>query len=300
MTTGGGAEPRAAPPRPTDAVVVKLGGSILRDLSAAWWDDFAGTALAHPRTVLVHGWSRELAALDPAHGRPEAFVRDRYGNRSRLTTPGVLDDIERVSADIARRVAAELSRQGPRTLHHVLGHHGLLTAGEGERLWWRDRVLVELDNLVGPPRHVDLAHLPAPGHTVLVTPLARDPRGRTVNTDADRAAAALAGALGSSCLVLVTDVPHVRVDGAPVRALAAEDLSALRHKGVTGGMRKKLHAAAEALRAGVETVVIGNGPVGALRTGRLGTVIARERGAGHDTERETAVHPARPGSPPGG
>ncbi|MFE0100620.1 acetylglutamate kinase [Streptomyces sp. NPDC059009] len=283
---GGGPADGRAP----GTLVVKLGGSVLHELSSAWWDDLAALTRSGTRTVLVHGWSKQLAALDPAHGRPEAFVRDRHGNRSRLTTPGVLADIRQVSTSIHAYVADQLAHRDL-TTHHILGSDGLLSAHPGERLWWQGRALVEIDNLVGPPHRVDatrLADAAAHADCTLVTPLARDPHGRVVNTDADRAAAALAAALRAPCLVLVTDVPHVLVGGRPVRRLALSAVSGLRRE-ATGGMRKKLHATAEALRCQVPRVVIGNGPVSSLAGGRRGTLIegpsadeARKRHASGD------------------
>lgn len=257
-------------------LVVKLGGSVLAELPVSWWDDLA--EVAHDASlVLVHGWSKALGEWSREQGRPAVFLRDRYGNRSRLTTPHVIEDIAQVSTRIRDQIGTQLSTRGVQ-LDTVVGDRGLLRAGRAERLWWRDRRLVELDNLVGPPEAVDLRCLPSPAATpspaLLVTPLARDPRGRTVNTDADRAAAALAAALRAEVLVLVTDVPHVRLDGTPAHGLDHADLPAA-HRAAGDGMRKKLQAAHEALNAGLAAVVIGNGPVSALRTGRRGTVIRR-------------------------
>ncbi|UOZ07047.1 hypothetical protein [Amycolatopsis sp. WQ 127309] len=258
-------------------LVVKLGGSCVEQLDELWWDDLAGVIRAR-RVLLVHGWSGPLGRFDPRHGRPAAFLRDRYGNRSRWTTPQVIEDIRVVSASVRAAIAGKLAARGLR-VEGVLGCDGLLLAGPGERLWWQDGRLVELDNLVGPVASVDPSRLtacsPDPAST-LVTPLARDAGGRTVNTDADRAAAALAGALGAAALVLVTDVPNFFIDGEPVERLAAAE--AIRHRDgkTTGGMRKKLRAAVEALENGTPEVVLGNGSVTAMVAGGAGTAITRE------------------------
>ncbi|MCQ6554497.1 acetylglutamate kinase [Streptomyces sp. C10-9-1] len=259
-------------PPPT---VVKLGGSCLETLAEAWWDDLARHAREHP-VVLVHGWSRPLKALRPRYRDGSAILRDRYGNQSRWTTPEVLADIRTVSARLGEEILRRLERRGL-AAERILGSDGLVTAGEGERWWWKDRQLVELDNLVGPITGVDPALLKnlAPGRTCLVTPLARNGTGREVNTDGDRAAAAVAGALGAGGLVLVTDVPHLLVDGEPVPRITARAAAEFRDRKATGGMRKKLRAAGEALDAGVGRVVIGSAPVTELLAGSTGTVITR-------------------------
>ncbi|WP_051795506.1 hypothetical protein [Streptomyces sp. NRRL S-87] len=259
----------------TAPTVVKLGGSCLDALADGWWDDLARHGHEQP-LVLVHGWSKPLKRLHPRYSEPSAVLRDRYGNQSRWTTPEVIADIKTVSAGMAEDVFARLERRGI-AAERLLGSEGLVFAGEGERWWWRDKQLVELENLVGPITGVDPTALKntQPGHAYLVTPLARNAVGQEVNTDADRAAAALAGATGARDLVLVTDVAHLLIDGEPVREITAEAAAAFRDKGATGGMRKKLRAAGEALERGVERVVIGSAPVSDLLAGRTGTVITR-------------------------
>ncbi|MFJ9343339.1 acetylglutamate kinase [Streptomyces sp. NPDC101733] len=260
---------------PTTPTVVKLGGSCLDSLEESWWDDLAEHGREHP-LVLVHGWSKPLKELHPRYREPSAIIRDRYGNQSRWTTTEVIDDIKSVSTVMAEDVFSRLERRGI-AAERLLGSDGLVRAGEGERWWWRNKQLVELENLVGPITGVDAAALKnlQPGHAYLVTPLARNGTGQEVNTDADRAAAAIAGATRARDLVLVTDVAHLLIDGEPVREIGAEAAAAFRDKGATGGMRKKLRAAGEALDGGVERVVIGSAPVTDLLAGRTGTVITR-------------------------
>ncbi|MEU7553009.1 acetylglutamate kinase [Streptomyces sp. NPDC044571] len=259
-------------PAPT---VVKLGGSCLDDLDGAWWDDLAEYGRDRP-LILVHGWSKPLKQLSPRYSEPSAILRDRYGNQSRWTTPEVIEDIKTVSAALSDQVFELLEPRGI-TAERLLGSDGLISAGEGERWWWQGKQLVELANLVGPISGVDPAPLKnlQAGHAYLVTPLARNAAGQEVNTDADRAAAAIAGAVGAADLVLVTDVAHLLIDGEPVRRITAEAATRFRDKGATGGMRKKLRAAGEALERGAERVVIGSAHVTDLLAARTGTVITR-------------------------
>ncbi|MEU5950677.1 acetylglutamate kinase [Streptomyces sp. NPDC047525] len=257
--------------------VVKLGGSCLDDMADSWWDDLVAHGQERP-LVLVHGWSKPLKQLNARYTEPSAILRDRYGNQSRWTTPEVIADIKTVSAKLGDDIIRRLQRRGL-TAERVLGSDGLVQAGEGERWWWRDKQLVELDNLVGPITGVDpgqLANLRS-GHCCIVTPLARNTAGQEVNTDADRAAAAVAAATAATALTLVTDVPHLLIDGTPVRQICAAEAARFRDHGATGGMRKKLRAAGEALERGVGRVHIGSAPVSQMLAARTGTVITRER-----------------------
>lgn len=262
----------------TAPLVVKLGGSALDDLSGPWWDDLAEHARHRP-LLLVHGWSKPLKRLGGRHADPAAVLRDRYGNQSRWTTPEVIADIKTVSARLGADVLDRLERRGI-TARRLLGSDGIVAAGAGERWWWREKQLVELDNLVGPITGVDPRPLGElrPGQAHLITPLARNAAGQEVNTDGDRAAAALAGAVGAATLVLVTDVPHLLVDDAPVTRIGADDAARFRDRKATGGMRKKLRAAGEALERGVPSVVLGSGSVSDLLAARTGTVVVPEAG----------------------
>ncbi len=258
------------------STVVKLGGSCLEDMTEAWWDDLAHHARDNS-LVLVHGWSKPLKRLNPRYTEPTAVLRDRYGNQSRWTTPEVIDDIHKVSDALGEQVIGLLTQRGV-SASRLLGSDGLLRAGPGERWYWRAKELVEIDNLVGPITDVDPSALDgsaARAHVYLVTPLARDAEGREVNTDADRAAAAVAGATATEVLTLVTDVPFLLIDGEPVRRISARDAELFRDKGATGGMRKKLRAAGEALDRGVERVIIGSAPISDLLAERTGTVITK-------------------------
>lgn len=272
----------SAPPLPPDdgsrPLVVKVGGSCVDDLDESWWDDLAGVVDSRP-VLLVHGWSGPLGRFDPQHGEPAAFLRDRYGNRSRWTTPQVIDDIQLVCTELRAAVVRKLADRGV-LIEGVLGSDGLLLTGEGERLWWHKGRLVEIDNLVGPVAAVDTSLLTGGEHAyrggTLVTPLARDAAGRTVNTDADRAAAALAGSLGAAALILVTNVPHFFVGGEPISHLTAAQAIHHRDGKTTGGMRKKLRAAVEAIESGTPKVVLGNDLVTTLLSEESGTVITRQ------------------------
>ncbi|MDT0615376.1 amino acid kinase family protein [Streptomyces lancefieldiae] len=257
-------------------IVVKLGGSCLDDMADSWWDDLVAQGQEHA-LVLVHGWSKPLKRLNPRYTEPSAILRDRYGNQSRWTTPEVIADIKTVSAELGEDVVRRLRDRGM-PAERVLGSDGLVQAGEGERWWWRGKELVELDNLVGPITGVNperLADL-RPGHCYIVTPLARNAAGQEVNTDADRAAAAVAAATAAPALTLVTDVPHLLINGSPVRQICAAEAAKFRDRGATGGMRKKLRAAGEALDRGVRRVHIGSAPVSQMLAARTGTVITRE------------------------
>ncbi|MEX1141456.1 MAG: hypothetical protein WD993_08450 [Thermoleophilaceae bacterium] len=269
-----------------DLLVVKVGGSCLDELEPAWWDALAEAVHAAERPtklVVVHGWSRMVSAATP-DGQPD-FVVDKHGHRSRYTTPEVLDQIVGIAAELRDRIAAVLRERGL-TVGSVDGaDSGLLHAEVRQNMWWVGDDLVPLTNLVGPVRDVDatiLDALLAESDAAIVSPLARAAGHPRVNTDADRAAAAIAGAGGARSLVLVMDAEAFEADGEVVSRTTRAELPRLAGH-AKGGMAKKLRAVEEGFARGVERVAIGRAPVPDLLAGRAGTLIdgSAEEGGAH-------------------
>jgi [amino group carrier protein]-L-2-aminoadipate 6-kinase len=274
--------PHRAPrrPRPPGLLVVKVGGSCLDELAPAWWDQLAEHMRAtagdgpRPKLVVVHGWSRMVSAETP-EGQPD-FIVDKHGFRSRYTTPAVLEEIGRVAANLRERIAGLLRERGLRTQTVCGASSRLLHAEVRQNMWWIGDELVPLTNLVGPVREVDEARLDvllAESDAIVVSPLAVAAEYPMVNTDADRAAAAIAGTGDAERLVLVMDADTFQADGAPVRNAVRSELKGLA-KHAKGGMAKKLRAVEEAFAGGVHHVAIGSASVPDLLGGKAGTLIS--------------------------
>jgi [amino group carrier protein]-L-2-aminoadipate 6-kinase len=258
-------------------LVIKIGGSVIRDLDADWWDDVAAASLQH-QAVFVHGWSRPLRDLQQARGRQPVFLTDQHGHRSRLTDAEVLSEIVEVSGTLRALIRAQLARRGVRALGLEAARDGLLRATVRPQRWWIDRRLQPMTNLVGPVQAVNAIALRSwleQADALIVTPLAHTAQQPYVNVDGDRAAAKIAAELRAPALVLVTDVDGVLVDGVPVRRLALASLPSVRSQ-LDRGMRKKVAAAAAAVNDGVPLVVIGRAAVTALVAGRAGTQLSAD------------------------
>ncbi|GAA2340068.1 hypothetical protein GCM10010170_022690 [Dactylosporangium salmoneum] len=254
-------------------MVAKVGGSVLEALPPPWWDDAAAVARGRG-LVLVHGWSAPLRAAQLAAGRQPLVLTSQHGRRSRFTDAEVLGDIRRTSAGLTALAAREMSARGATVAMVDAAAARILTAEVRPQRWWVDGELRRLENLVGPVRAVDavaLARWRRAVDALVVTPLAVAPGHPAVNTDADRAAAWIATALGAPELVFVTDVPGVLIDGAVRRRLRAGEADAAAE--ASGGMRKKLDAATAALGRGLTRAVIGRAPIGELLAGRAGTEV---------------------------
>jgi len=247
-----------------DLTVVKVGGGRGID-PAAFTDGFARFVSGGRRAVLVHGGSHETNELAERLGRPPRFLTSPSGHTSRRTDPEALDIfLMAYCGRVNKRIVERLRARGVDAIG-LSGMDGGVWRAERKsaiRAVADGRTVIIRDDLTG--RVVDAAAdllrlLIDAGRTPVLTPPAITPDGVAVNVDADRAAAATAGALGARTLLLLSNVPGVLGDPDDPATLIerAGDFDTVR-AAASGRMKNKVLAAEEALRAGVERVVIGS------------------------------------------
>jgi acetylglutamate kinase len=229
--------------------VVKLGGNELD--RPAWLEECARALVALDPVVVVHGGGRAVSAWSERLGLP---VERRDGLR--ITTPEIAEVVELVlGGPVNRHVVAALRAAGLDAVGLSGVDGGLLTARPGAP---------DLGH-VGEIAHVRAALLESfllAGLTPVIAPMAPeagDGAAAPRNVNADDAAAAIAGALRATELLLVSDVPGVQADGLVQPVLDGGDVDSLIETGAAvDGMAAKLRAATAALRAGARAVRIGD------------------------------------------
>jgi [amino group carrier protein]-L-2-aminoadipate 6-kinase len=248
-----------------DTVVVKCGGSpLLRRESVV--GDVADLVQQGKRVVLVHGGAHEADRLMRELGRTPQHVVTPSGASSRRTDAEALDALTMAFAGRVRpALVAQLDRLDVPAVGLMGLDGGLVEARQKPALKvveeGRTRVVRgDLSGRVTRVRPELLEALCASGFVPVVSPPVRGEENVPLNVDADRLAAALAGALGARALVLLTDAPGVLRDPDDpttlVQAAAAhEDLLPF----ARGRMKLKVVAAGEALAGGVGTVAISDG-----------------------------------------
>jgi acetylglutamate kinase len=228
--------------------VVKIGGNELD--RPEWVAKCARAINAAGPAVVVHGGGQAVSAWSRRLGLP---IEQRDGLR--VTTPEVAALVEMVLAGPMNRLLVGALRAAGLDAIGLCGvDGGLLTArplagGLGE--------VGEIIDV----RASLLQSLLLAGLTPVVAPVAPSiaAPARTLNVNADQAAAAIAGAIGAQELLFVSDVPGVTVDGVAQPTLAAAEIETMIELGIaSGGMAAKLRAAAQAVGAGVRAVRIGD------------------------------------------
>ena len=229
--------------------VVKIGGN---ELDRPDWVAACARALKGiGPAVVVHGGGQAVTTWSRRLGLP---VEKKDGLRR--TTPEIAELVEMVLGGPMNRLLVSALREAGLDAIGLCGvDGGLLTAQP-----LQDGALGEVGEIVNVRASL-LQSLLLAGLTPVVAPVAPSPTSpvRPLNVNADQAAAAVAAALGAQELLFVSDVPGVPVDGVPQPTLAAAEIEQMIEGGVaTGGMAAKLRAAANALRAGVRAVRIGD------------------------------------------
>ncbi|MFA9517990.1 acetylglutamate/acetylaminoadipate kinase [Halopenitus sp. H-Gu1] len=284
-------------------VVVKVGGARAVDPAGAI-DDVARLVEEGRTVVVVHGGSTAVdETLDRLGIEPE-YVESASGVTGRFTDTETMEVFEMVMAGklntelVADLRAAEVDAVG------LSGVDGGLLSGPRKsavRVIEDGKKKIRRGDHSGKPESVNadlLRGLAADGYVPVVSPpmagKERDGGVTPVNTDADRAAAVIAGALGAE-LVLLTDVSGVYADPDDPETLielvsTPADLDRL-EAAAEGFMGKKVMAAREGLSNGSPLAVIADAnaedPIVDALGGKGTHVLASALGAEDDPEKPT-------------
>lgn len=267
-------------------IVIKIGGGAGVEVDRVL-ADVAQLVKEGRRVVLVHGTSDAATKLSEALGRPPRFVTSVSGHTSRFTDRETMDVVAMAAGGFNAQLVEKLQRLGCDAVG-LTGLDGRLLTGPRKdsirAVVDGKQVLVRGDHS-GIVQRVNtrlLRTLLDGGWTPVITLPALADDGTPVNVDADRAGAAVAGALAAESYVILTNVPGLLRDKDDpsslvrhVTDLAAADTLA------QGRFKKKVLAAKEALEGGVARVVVAGStaerPIAAALAGE-GTVFGRTVG----------------------
>lgn len=276
-TDGGRPEDESTP------VVVKIGGARAVEPAGAL-SDVAHLVANGEEVVVVHGGSTAVDETLERLGEEPEYVETPGGVVGRFTDETTMEVFEMVlPGKLNTDLVSDLQNEGVNAVG-LSGVDGKLLTGPRKsavKVLEDGRKKIKRGDRSGKIESVDadlLGTLLAGNYVPVVTVpmLAEEKSGdwTPVNADADRAAAAIAGALGGE-LVVLTDVAGVYEDpddadsliesvGTPAELEAVEEAA-------EGFMTKKVMAAVEALEGGAASVTVADAnnrdPITAARTG---------------------------------
>jgi len=242
-------------------IVVKYGGNAMinEELKSAVIQDIILMGCVGIRTVLVHGGGPEIDAMLKKAGKESRFV-----NGLRYTDEETMEIVQMV-------LCGKLNKDICSLIQHSGGRAMGLCGIDGALLQARRKSGEDL-GLVGDVEAVDATILNSaldddiiPVVSSVAYGLGED-EGRSLNINADIAAAKIAGALKAEKLMLMTDVVGVLRDvqdpASLIRQINRSELDALKRDGIVSkGMIPKLDCCLLAMDGGVKRTYIIDGRV---------------------------------------
>ena len=249
--------------------VVKLGGTEGVDFSAIC-QDAAELLKQGNRLVFVHGGSAEANALGESLGAPPKMITSPSGYTSRYTDRKTLEIfLMAVNGKVNSLLTEQLQMLGI----NAFGLSGLdgrvlqATRKDSIQSVENGKRKIIRDDYTGKIETVNsdlLCLLLNSGYLPVIAPVAVSQRGEALNVDADRAAAMVASALKADTLILLTAVSGLMRsfpdESTLIRNLPQSQLAAASDM-AQGRMKKKVLGAEEALKGGVNRVIIADGRI---------------------------------------
>jgi len=268
-------------------IVVKYGGHAMGEESLAeqFAADIALLKQVGINPVIVHGGGPQINAMLKRLAIQSTFVQGL-----RVTDEAMVEVVEMVLAGTVNKYVASLITRAGALSVGICGKDGGMIRARKVSRTVRDpdsNIERELDlGFVGEPVAIDVRVIHAltgGGLVPVIAPVGVGDDGQTYNINADTVAAAIAGALTATRLIMLTDVPGVLdKDKRLIPALTiAQAQQAIADGTVTGGMIPKVECCVDAVRQGVRGAVIldGRTPHACLlelfTEGGTGTIVRR-------------------------
>jgi acetylglutamate kinase len=268
-------------------IVVKYGGHAMGEeaLAAQFAADIALLKQVGINPVVVHGGGPQINAMLKRLAIQSSFV-----DGLRVTDAAMVEVVEMVLAGTVNKYVASLITRAGALAVGICGKDGGMIRARKLTRTQRDpdsHIEQALDlGFVGEPVAIDVRVIHAltgGGLVPVIAPVGVDADGQTYNINADTVAAAVAGALNATRLLMLTDVAGVLdKDKRLIPDLTiAQAQQAIADGTITGGMIPKVENCVDAVRQGVRGAVIldGRTPHACLlelfTEGGTGTIVRR-------------------------
>ena len=268
-------------------IVVKYGGHAMGEehLAQEFGRDIALLKQVGVNPVVVHGGGPQINAM-----LKRLAIQSTFIDGLRVTDAAMVEVVEMVLAGTVNKYVSNLITRAGALAVGICGKDGGMIRARKLTRTKKDpgsHIEQVLDlGFVGEPEHIDVRVIHAltgGGLVPVIAPVGVDADGQTYNINADTVAAAIAGALNATRLLMLTDVPGVLDKNKRlIPELTLADVKARIADGtITGGMIPKVENCEEAVRLGVKGAVILDGRVPhaclleLFTEGGTGTIIRR-------------------------
>ncbi len=238
-------------------VVIKYGGNAMIDeqLKAQVMQDIVLLWLIGVKIVLVHGGGPEISELMGKLGKKSEFI-----DGLRVTDKETVDIVQMVLAGKVNKTLVNLLEMNGGKAIGLCGMDGKLIEAtfKDEKYGFVGEITkINIDPVTDTLEN---------GYIPVVSTLGCDKNGNVYNINGDTAAAAIAGALNAERLIMMTDIAGVLKDkddpSSLIPKISVKEAKSLKKEGViSGGMIPKVDCCIDALKKGVENVVIMDGTV---------------------------------------
>jgi len=240
-------------------IVVKFGGHAMTDAHGDFAAAIASALSRGIQIVIVHGGGPQINAALESAGIESEFI-----GGFRVTTPEIFEIVEQVLAhEVGPAIANSLLKIGVNAVA-ISGRSSESLIAEPQRKLVdgtpADLGLVGVITAVNPQA---IRNALKGGQVPVISPIAIDEDFRGgLNVNADLAAAAIAGALDATVLVIMTDVAGIFSNWPDKESLIEEitftELSKIKNS-FADGMAPKVQACLDAIKAGAQAVRIIDG-----------------------------------------
>lgn len=252
-------------------VVIKIGGALIAENFSNVINDIGHIYSQYSKKytlVVVHGGGPQINELLKKMNKEPKYFKTPSGFLTRYT------DQEAIEAAIMtlgglnnKRIVEALQKQGVNAFGfsgidggviEAIRKDKIMVLINGKKIIKRGEYSGKIDKISTPI----LDYLLGNDYLPVIGALAKSKEGDIVNVDGDRAASNIAKALNVDLLISLTDVEGIYKDFDDKRTLVKSISFAELEKLETilkGGMKKKAHAAMEAIKLGVKKVIICSG-----------------------------------------
>lgn len=245
-------------------ITIKIGGSVVDNLHPSTILDIKKVAESEG-VIIVHGGGKEVTKVCEQLGKEPKFVTSPSGIKSRYTDKETAEIFTMVMAGRINKTIVQMLQKNGINAVGLSGIDGKIIQAERKK-----KLLIV--NEKGRKQAIDggytgkiteinsnlIRALLDQGITPVISPIAISEEADFLNVDGDRAAAYVAGKVGTDKVLFITNVDGLLMDDKLVTKLTLAEAKEIRPK-IGPGMEKKILASTEALDMGVKEALIANG-----------------------------------------